>query len=89
VAIYHPQLSYCISQYVEKDPETIVIIVNGLVRYWPWTNAAKQVRTPCHVGLRPNFRMSVPRQRTFVSCLHCQAIIYVRFVPCLICRCCS
>lgn len=43
VAIYHPQLSYCISQYVEKDPETIIPIVNGLVRFWPWTNAAKQV----------------------------------------------
>jgi len=43
VAIYHPQLSYCISQYVEKDPETIVPIISGLVRYWPWTNAAKQV----------------------------------------------
>lgn len=43
VAIYHPQLSYCISQYVEKDPETIVPIINGLVRFWPWTNAAKQV----------------------------------------------
>ena len=43
VSIYHPQLSYCIGQYVEKDPETIVIIVNGLVRFWPWTSAAKQV----------------------------------------------
>lgn len=43
VAIYHPQLSYCISQYVEKDPETIVPVINGLVRFWPWTNAAKQV----------------------------------------------
>lgn len=43
VAVYHPQLSYCVSQYVEKDPETIVPIVQGLVRYWPWTNAAKQV----------------------------------------------
>jgi serine/threonine-protein phosphatase 2A regulatory subunit B' len=27
VAVYHPQLSYCISQYVEKDPETIVSVV--------------------------------------------------------------
>jgi serine/threonine-protein phosphatase 2A regulatory subunit B' len=43
VAVYHPQLSYCVAQYVEKDPETIVIIVQGLVRYWPWNNAAKQV----------------------------------------------
>jgi serine/threonine-protein phosphatase 2A regulatory subunit B' len=52
VAIYHPQLSYCISQYVEKDPETIVIIVNGLVRFWPWTNAAKQVRLKLRVLAR-------------------------------------
>ena len=43
VATYHPQLSYCISQYVEKDPDTIVVIVKGLVRYWPWNSASKQV----------------------------------------------
>jgi hypothetical protein len=30
VAVYHPQLSYCISQYVEKDPETIVLVVQVL-----------------------------------------------------------
>ncbi len=43
VASYHPQLSYCISQYVEKDPDTIVVIVKGLIRYWPWNSASKQV----------------------------------------------
>ncbi len=43
VALYHPQLSYCISQYVEKDPETIVPVVRGMVRYWPWASASKQV----------------------------------------------
>lgn len=43
VATYHPQLSYCISQYVEKDPDTIVVIVKGLIRYWPWSSASKQV----------------------------------------------
>jgi len=43
VATYHPQLSYCISQYVEKDPDTIVVIVKGLIRYWPYNSASKQV----------------------------------------------
>jgi serine/threonine-protein phosphatase 2A regulatory subunit B' len=43
VAAYHPQLSYCISQYVEKDPETIVQIIQGLNRYWPWISPSKQV----------------------------------------------
>jgi len=43
VAMYHPQLSYCISQYVEKDPDTLVPVIHGLVRYWPWTCSSKQV----------------------------------------------
>ena len=43
VALYHPQLSYCITQYVEKDPDTLVPILQGLVRFWPWANASKQV----------------------------------------------
>jgi serine/threonine-protein phosphatase 2A regulatory subunit B' len=38
IAVYHPQLSYCISQYVEKDPETVVVIVQGLIRFWPCTH---------------------------------------------------
>lgn len=42
VNVYHGQLSYCISQYVEKDPETIVIVLGGLIRYWPWMSPTKQ-----------------------------------------------
>ena len=29
VSLYHQQLSYCIIQYVEKDPETAISILNG------------------------------------------------------------
>ena len=43
VGTYHPQLSYCISQYAEKDPDTIIVIVKGLIKYWPWSSAGKQV----------------------------------------------
>ena len=43
VALYHPQLSYCIAQYVEKDPDTIIPILNGLSRFWPWSCPSKQV----------------------------------------------
>ena len=43
VGLYHPQLAYCISQYVEKDPDTLVQVIRGLVRFWPWTCASKQV----------------------------------------------
>jgi serine/threonine-protein phosphatase 2A regulatory subunit B' len=43
VSLYHQQLSYCIIQYVEKDPDTAIIVINGLVKYWPWSCSSKQV----------------------------------------------
>jgi serine/threonine-protein phosphatase 2A regulatory subunit B' len=43
VALYHQQLSYCVTQFVEKDPATGVFIINGLVKYWPWASTSKQV----------------------------------------------
>ncbi|TMW66658.1 hypothetical protein Poli38472_013970 [Pythium oligandrum] len=43
VAMYHQQLSYCITQYVEKDPETAVPIIQGIIKFWPWSCSSKQV----------------------------------------------
>ncbi|KAG5186544.1 protein phosphatase 2A regulatory B subunit [Tribonema minus] len=43
VHVYHQQLSYCIVQYVEKDPDTVVPVLRGLIRFWPWSCSAKQV----------------------------------------------
>jgi len=43
VGLYHQQLSYCIVQYMEKDPTTAVPILTGLFKYWPWSSSSKQV----------------------------------------------
>jgi len=43
IAMYHPQLNYCILQYAEKDPDTVMVIIKGLERFWPWNSATKQV----------------------------------------------
>lgn len=43
VSLYHQQLSYCVTQYVEKDPETSVPVIRGIVRFWPWACSSKQV----------------------------------------------
>lgn len=40
---YFQQLCYCISQYVEKDPTTVVPVITGLIRCWPWSSSAKQI----------------------------------------------
>lgn len=43
VTNYHQQLAYCAMQYVEKDPQTAVRIILGLIKSWPWTSSSKQV----------------------------------------------
>ena len=40
---FHQQLSYCVSQFVDKDPELSVSVLQGLLRYWPVSNSAKEV----------------------------------------------
>ena len=43
VAMYHQQLSYCITQFVEKDPRLADTVLRGLLKYWPVTNSQKEV----------------------------------------------
>lgn len=40
---YHPQLAYCIVQFLEKDPSLTEEVVVGLLRYWPKVNSPKEV----------------------------------------------
>ncbi|XP_054819507.1 serine/threonine protein phosphatase 2A 57 kDa regulatory subunit B' beta isoform-like [Prosopis cineraria] len=43
VAVYHQQLSYCITQFVEKDFKLADTVIRGLLKYWPVTNCQKEV----------------------------------------------
>lgn len=43
LAMYHQQLSYCISQFVEKDCKLADTVIRGLLKYWPITNSSKEV----------------------------------------------
>ncbi|XP_051143954.1 serine/threonine protein phosphatase 2A 57 kDa regulatory subunit B' theta isoform-like [Andrographis paniculata] len=43
IAVYHQQLSYCITQFVEKDRKLADTIIRGLLKYWPITNSSKEV----------------------------------------------
>ncbi|KAB1200865.1 Serine/threonine protein phosphatase 2A 59 kDa regulatory subunit B' zeta isoform [Morella rubra] len=42
-AMYHQQLSYCITQFVEKDAKLADTVIRGLLKYWPVTNSSKEV----------------------------------------------
>ena len=43
VAMYHQQLAYCITQFVEKDCKLSDTVIRGLLKYWPVTNSSKEV----------------------------------------------
>ncbi|KAL8475313.1 hypothetical protein ACS0TY_028114 [Phlomoides rotata] len=42
VSMYHQQLSYCITQFVEKDCKLADTVIRGLLKYWPITNSSKE-----------------------------------------------
>lgn len=43
LTLYHPQLAYCVVQFLEKDPSLTEEVILGLLRYWPKVNSPKEV----------------------------------------------
>jgi serine/threonine-protein phosphatase 2A regulatory subunit B' len=42
VSMYHQQLSYCVTQFVEKDNKLAESVLNAILRFWP-TTCSKEV----------------------------------------------
>jgi serine/threonine-protein phosphatase 2A regulatory subunit B' len=43
LSLYHPQLAYCVVQFLEKDPMLVEEVMIGLLKYWPKVNSPKEV----------------------------------------------
>ncbi|EEB92514.1 hypothetical protein MPER_08963, partial [Moniliophthora perniciosa FA553] len=43
LSLYHPQLAYCVVQFLEKDSLLAEEVMLGLLRYWPKVNSPKEV----------------------------------------------
>ncbi|ORE22281.1 protein phosphatase 2A regulatory B subunit [Rhizopus microsporus] len=43
LVLYHPQLAYCVVQFLEKDQSLTYEVITGLLRYWPKVNSPKEV----------------------------------------------
>ena len=43
LALYHPQLAYCVVQFIEKDPSLTEDVIKGLLRFWPKMSSPKEV----------------------------------------------
>ncbi|KAI0720978.1 protein phosphatase PP2A0 B subunit gamma isoform [Cerioporus squamosus] len=43
LSMYHPQLAYCVVQFLEKDAALAEDVVLGLLKFWPKVNSPKEV----------------------------------------------
>ncbi|KVI11624.1 serine/threonine protein phosphatase 2A 57 kDa regulatory subunit B' kappa isoform-like [Cynara cardunculus var. scolymus] len=43
VGVYHHQLTYCIVQFIEKEPKLSSAVIMGLLKFWPVTSSQKQL----------------------------------------------
>lgn len=43
VGIYHQQLTYCVVQFVEKEPRLANVVIKGLLKFWPVTSTQKEL----------------------------------------------
>jgi serine/threonine-protein phosphatase 2A regulatory subunit B' len=41
--VYHPQLAYCVVQFLEKDPSLTEPVITGLLKFWPKVHSPKEV----------------------------------------------
>lgn len=43
LSVYHPQLAYCVVQFLEKDSALTKPVVDGLLKFWPKVHSPKEV----------------------------------------------
>ncbi|XP_033126676.1 serine/threonine-protein phosphatase 2A 56 kDa regulatory subunit gamma isoform-like [Anneissia japonica] len=43
LSVYHPQLAYCVVQFLEKDPMLTEKVIRGLLKFWPKVHSPKEV----------------------------------------------
>uniref|UniRef100_A0AC34Q056 Serine/threonine protein phosphatase 2A regulatory subunit n=1 Tax=Panagrolaimus sp. JU765 TaxID=591449 RepID=A0AC34Q056_9BILA len=43
LSVYHPQLAYCVVQFLDKDSGLTEAVIHSLLKYWPKTQCSKEV----------------------------------------------
>jgi len=43
LTVFYQQLSYCVTQFVDKDPMLAVPVISGLLKFWPILNSTKEL----------------------------------------------
>lgn len=51
LSVYHPQLAYCVVQFLEKDPSLTEPVVLSLLKFWPKVHSPKEVVRICQLSI--------------------------------------
>jgi serine/threonine-protein phosphatase 2A regulatory subunit B' len=43
ISVFHPQLSYCVTQFLEKDASLAPVIVKPILKFWPILSSKKEL----------------------------------------------
>jgi len=43
LSVYHPQLAYCVVQFLDKDSSLTEAVIHSLLKYWPKVHSPKEV----------------------------------------------
>uniref|UniRef100_A0A7E4ZRT1 Serine/threonine protein phosphatase 2A regulatory subunit n=1 Tax=Panagrellus redivivus TaxID=6233 RepID=A0A7E4ZRT1_PANRE len=43
LSVYHPQLAYCVVQFLDKDGSLTEAVIHSLLKYWPKVHSQKEV----------------------------------------------
>jgi serine/threonine-protein phosphatase 2A regulatory subunit B' len=78
LATFHQQLSYCMAQYVEKDPRLAYDIIMSMLRFWPVSITSKQVLFLNE--LEETLELTQPPEF-----LHMQGQLFRRIAMCITC----
>uniref|UniRef100_A0A8C8I0P4 Serine/threonine protein phosphatase 2A regulatory subunit n=1 Tax=Oncorhynchus tshawytscha TaxID=74940 RepID=A0A8C8I0P4_ONCTS len=65
LSVYHPQLAYCVVQFLEKDSTLTEPAVMALLKYWPKTNSSVTIHGLIYNALKLFMEMN---QKLFDDC---------------------
>ncbi|CAA6660856.1 unnamed protein product [Spirodela intermedia] len=66
VGVYMQQLTYCVTQFIEKDPKLASTVIRGLLKYWPVTSMEEILESTSMVEFQ---KIMVPLFQRIGSCL--------------------
>lgn len=76
LSVYHPQLAYCVVQFLEKDPSLTEPVIKCLLKFWPKTHSPKEVTQHLTQSLIISHNFFVLNIKGYNCCLYKGTVVH-------------